>query len=129
MIEVLEFHYENLLQVLGPLPSHRRLFLLMENLRSNLGHEIEAAYGQLGIPFNAEFRRVLDYEDSDARCYSSQHAYSLTEFGLDAGIIERRFRAYYARHETFMAAPLAVGTTHAIPTRNQRKVIKEVAAC
>lgn len=129
MIEVLVFHYENLLQVLESLPPHRRLFLPMENLRSNLGREIGAAYGQLGIPFNPEFRRILDHEDSAARCYSSQHAYSLAEFGLDAEIIQRRFRAYYAWHETFMASSLAVKAINTIPTSSHNKVIKEVAVC
>lgn len=129
MLEVLVFHYQNLLQVVPTLPPRRRLFLPMENLSSSLGSEIRAAYRQLEISLSAGFRRVLDFEDLAARCYTSRHDYSLAEFGLDAEIIQRRFAIYYIWQKISVASCLSVSAANGVGTGSHSKGAQEAAAC
>jgi hypothetical protein len=60
---------------------------------------IEQVYAQLGLPMTPQYRELLLAEGKRARKHVSGHAYSLEEFGLDAGEIRSQLAELFDRFD------------------------------
>ncbi len=95
LIRQLGFYYENLASALGDLPENRCAWVTMDDLRSDLTASVTAAYERLGLPLDESFRGQLAQVSALAGSYRSGHRYSLEQFGLEPGPIERDLAGLY----------------------------------
>ena len=99
----LAFYYENLDRLREQVPETRHAALGMSDLRGGLGKTLRAVYKRFGLPISADFERVLEREDGQARRYKSSHHYSLEQFGLTSAMVSALFAAAY-RHPVLASA-------------------------
>lgn len=97
LTDQLGFYYNNLERALGDLPEDRCAWVTMRALQSDLARRMLAIYAQLGLPASAEFRAAIARHATEAAAYRSPHGYSLDQFGLSRGDIDRDLGPVYAR--------------------------------
>jgi hypothetical protein len=97
LTDQLGFYYNNLEWALGDLPENRCAWVTMRALQSELTHRMPAIYAQLGLPTSAGFRAAIARCASEAGTYRSPHGYSLEQFGLSRGDIDRDLGPVFAR--------------------------------
>jgi hypothetical protein len=67
-------------------------------LEADPARAIAGAYEQLGLPFSGEFeRRIRRWQAEHPRGRRGPHAYTLAEFGLEAGAVRAAFAEYLER--------------------------------
>jgi hypothetical protein len=94
------FHtYRHPLEVLAQHPEVRHAIVDYRELVAEPKRSVAAVYAALGIPLSAGYEAALDEEQKRARRHESGHRYSLAEFGLDAGAIERELAPLFERHQ------------------------------
>ena len=94
------FHtYRHPLEVLARHPEIRHAIVDYRELVAEPRRSVAAVYRALGIPVSAGYEAVLDEEQKCARRHESGHRYSLAEFGLDAGAIERELAVLFERYQ------------------------------
>ncbi|MDH3588466.1 MAG: sulfotransferase [Gammaproteobacteria bacterium] len=89
MIGLLAYYYRNLIDT--PIPEQQREWVRMNQFKTDLAGSIEAIYASFNLPMSDAYRRDLAEFSGAARDYQSVHAYSLDEFGLDAGKLRVQF--------------------------------------
>jgi hypothetical protein len=97
LTDQLGFYYNNLERALGDLPEDRCAWVTMRALQSDLARRMLAIYAQLGLPASAGFRAAIARHATEAGAYRSPHGYSLDQFGLSRGDIDRDLGPVYAR--------------------------------
>jgi hypothetical protein len=94
------FHtYRHPLDVLARHPETRHALVDYRELVAEPKRTVVAVYEALGLPVSAGFEALLDEEQKRARRHESGHDYSLAEFGLDAGAIERELAPLFERYQ------------------------------
>jgi hypothetical protein len=94
------FHtYRHPLEVLAKHPETRHAIVDYRDLVAEPKRTVAEVYAALGIPMTPAFDAVLDAEQKRARKHESGHTYSLAEFGLDAGAIERELAELFERYQ------------------------------
>jgi hypothetical protein len=94
------FHtYQHPLEVLAKHPETRHAIVDYRDLVAEPNRAVAEAYAALGIELTPAFEAVLDEEQKRARKHESGHSYSLAEFGLDAGAIERELAELFERYQ------------------------------
>jgi hypothetical protein len=107
------FHtYRHPLEVLAKHPETRHAIVDYRDLVAEPKRTVEAVYEALGLPRTAGYAALLDEEQKRARKHESGHSYSLAEFGLDAGAIERELAELFERYQWKPAQP-AGSASHA----------------
>jgi hypothetical protein len=108
-IAEMSFHnYEHPERVLARHPETPHAVVDYRELVAHPRRCVEAVCAQLGFPVSTGFAASLEAEEKRARQHESAHAYSLGEFGLDAGEIRRRLAPLFERHG-WDEAPAAPG--------------------
>jgi hypothetical protein len=93
------FHtYEHPLAVLAKHPETRHAIVDYRELVAEPKRAVAEVYAALGIPLEPSYAALLDDEQRRARRHESGHSYSLAEFGLDAGAIERELAGLFERY-------------------------------
>jgi hypothetical protein len=90
--------YQTPLAVLAKHPETRHAIVDYRDAASDPAGTIERVYRELGFAMTPEYRELLLAEGKRARSHRSVHAYSLEEFGLEAGEIRRRLSALFERY-------------------------------
>ncbi|EGV17826.1 sulfotransferase [Thiocapsa marina] len=117
LTDQLGFYYKNLETALGERPEERCAWVTMRALQSDPARLMQAVYAQLGLPPNEELRGALARDASEPGTYRSSHAYSLEQFGLSRGDIDRDLGPVFARlaarsaRTAANASPMQTGTT------------------
>ena len=94
----MSFHnYLHPLEVLGRHPETPRALVDYRELVASPRHAVESVYAALGLPLSAGAAAALDAEEQRSRRHETAHAYSLAEFGLDAGEIRARLAPLFER--------------------------------
>jgi hypothetical protein len=94
-IEQLAFYYRNLRILAETQAPARTVTTTLPQLKSDLAGTVRSAYECLGIPLREDFAVTLSAAAAPARAYRSSHRYQLSELGLDAATIARRFADAY----------------------------------
>ncbi|UHD17697.1 sulfotransferase [Thiocapsa bogorovii] len=110
----LGFYYKNLERALGEQPDERCVWVTMRALQSAPARLMLIIYAQLGLPANEKLRGALARHASESGTYRSAHAYSLEQFGLFRGDIDRDLGPVFAR----LAARAARTTADASPMQS-----------
>ena len=97
LTEQLSFYYKNLERALGELPEERCVWVTMRALQSDPACRMPEIYAQLGLPASSEFRAAIARRAAEAGTYRSAHGYSLEQFGLSRGDIDRDPGPVFAR--------------------------------
>jgi omega-hydroxy-beta-dihydromenaquinone-9 sulfotransferase len=93
------FHtYKHPLEVLAKHPETKHAIVDYRELVAEPKRAVAEVYEALGIPLTPAYASVLDAEQQRARKHESGHSYSLAEFGLDAGAIERELAELFERY-------------------------------
>jgi hypothetical protein len=93
------FHtYKHPLEVLAKHPEAKHAIVDYRELVAEPKRVVCEVYEALGLPLTPAYAAVLDQEQARARKHESAHRYSLAEFGLDAGAIERELAELFARY-------------------------------
>jgi hypothetical protein len=93
------FHtYEYPLEVLARHSETRQAVVDYRELGAEPKRVVAAVYEALELPLVPSYEAVLDDEQKRARKHRSEHRYSLSEFGLDGGAIERRLAPLFERY-------------------------------
>jgi hypothetical protein len=93
------FHtYKHPLEVLARHPETRHAIVDYRELVAEPKRTVAGVYEALGIPLTPDFAALLDGEQARTRRHESGHHYSLEEFGLDKGAIERELAELFERH-------------------------------
>lgn len=88
-------HYGNhALATLGETPDDRHAFVPLAELKKDVEGFVLQLYDRFGWDPDPEFRERLAQEAKRGREYRSHHSYSLEEFGLSYGDIQRRFSKF-----------------------------------
>ena len=94
----MSFHnYTYPLEVLARHPETPRAIVDYRDLVARPRATLEQAYAELGLVVSPELAAALDAEEQRAGGHETTHAYSLDEFGLDGGEIQRRLGALFER--------------------------------
>ena len=94
----MSFHnYTYPLEVLARHPETPRAIVDYRDLVARPRATLEQAYAELGLVVSPELAAALDAEEQRAGGHETTHAYSLGEFGLDGGEIQRRLGALFER--------------------------------
>ncbi len=103
--------YRHPLEVLARHPDIPHAIVDYRELVADPPGAIAAVYHSLGLPMEPGFRARLAEEGGRARQHVSRHAYSLAEFGLDAGEIRERLGDLFERYgwDEDAAAPASRG--------------------
>jgi hypothetical protein len=108
------FHtYKYPLEVLAKHPGTKHAIVDYRELVAEPKRTVAEVYAALGIPLEPGFAAVLDSEQQRAQRHESGHRYSLAEFGLDAGAIERELAELFERYRWSGAAASAGSEAHA----------------
>ncbi|MBT8131996.1 MAG: hypothetical protein KJO35_06990, partial [Gammaproteobacteria bacterium] len=89
LIDQLEYYYRNLVAV--PVPAAQKVWLRLAQFRGNLLQGVEDLYAHLGITMTTKYRNELIAAASIASRYDSSHQYELSEFGLSAEGLHKKF--------------------------------------
>lgn len=93
------FHtYRHPLEVLARHPEIPHAVVDYRDLVADPAATVERIYRQLGFAMTPAYRERLAAEGARARAHRSGHAYSLEEFGLDAGEIRSRLADLFERY-------------------------------
>jgi hypothetical protein len=107
------FHtYQHPLEVLATHPETKHAIVDYRDLVAEPKRTVTEVYQALGLPLAAGYAALLDEEQKRARRHESGHSYSLEEFGLEAGAIERELAGLFARYG-WSTASVAGSETHA----------------
>lgn len=90
--------YRRPLEVLARHPETRHAEVDYRDAVSDPAGTIERVYRELDLPMTPAYRERLLEEGKRARQHRSGHAYSLSEFGLEADEIRRRLPALFERY-------------------------------
>lgn len=90
--------YQRPLEVLARHPETRHAIVDYRDAAADPVATIEQVYKQLDLPMTPDFRALLQAEGARARGHRSAHAYSLEEFGLEAGAIRARLAPLFERY-------------------------------
>jgi hypothetical protein len=108
------FHtYRHPLEVLAKHPETKHAIVDYRELVAEPKRTVAQVYEALGLPLTAGYAALLDEEQKRARRHESGHRYSLAEFGLDAGAIERELAALFERYR-WSTATSAEGEAHGV---------------
>lgn len=97
LVRQLGFYYENLDLALGDLPDNRCVWVTLDGLKADLSGTLTAVYGQLGLTLGEPFGACLASEAKRSRGYRSGHSYSLEQFALAPGTLDRSLGRIYGR--------------------------------
>jgi hypothetical protein len=97
LTDQLGFYYKNLERALGERPEERCAWVNMRELQSDPARLILVIYAQLGLSSSEELRGALARHANESGTYRSAHAYSLEQFGLSRGDIDRDLGPVFAR--------------------------------
>ena len=105
-LAAMSFHnYEHPLAVLARHPETPHAIVDYRDLVAAPRRSVESVYARLGLVVSAAYAGALEREEKRARRHETGHAYSLEEFGLDAGEIRRRLAPLYERYGWDEPAP------------------------
>jgi hypothetical protein len=104
------FHtYRHPLEVLAKHPETKHAIVDYRELVAEPKRTLAQVYAALGLPLTAGYAALLDEEQKRARRHESGHSYSLAEFGLDAGAIERELAGLFERYRWSTATAAGSG--------------------
>jgi hypothetical protein len=99
MVDVLRFHYRNLLTVLAERPRSHQVVVSMQRTKGDPVGTLGGVYRRLEIPMDPAFRAHLEARADAVRRHESRHRYDLAQFGLTEQAIRVRFRHAYRRYD------------------------------
>ena len=101
--------YRHPLEVLARHPQTPHAVVDYRDAEADPAATIERVYQQLGLPMTEAYRELLRAEGKRARTHVSGHAYSLEEFGLEAGVIRERLADLFERYQWDAGPPAPAG--------------------
>ena len=101
--------YRHPLEVLARHPQTPHAVVDYRDAEADPAATIERVYQQLGLPMTEAYRELLRGEGKRARTHVSGHAYSLEEFGLEAGVIRERLADLFERYQWDAGPPAPAG--------------------
>ncbi|MBD3304893.1 hypothetical protein GF339_00890 [candidate division KSB3 bacterium] len=87
------------LEQLEPWPNHRKMIVNYTHLIHEPATLVSDLYDCLGFDLSDRFRTMLADEATRARHYTSQHRYSLSQFGMSAEQIVTDFQEIFTRFD------------------------------
>ncbi len=99
--------YHHPLDTLAANPHVRSAVVDYRDLMTDPAASIERLYHELDIPISDQYRDLLASEGKRARDHKPRHAYSLSEFGLEAGVIHAELATLFERFQWDVDEPIA----------------------
>jgi hypothetical protein len=95
MVDIQQYAYGQLMEVLPMLPVHRQTTVKMEDLQSNLYETVKTIYRRFDYEMTPAFDDYLRSQDQTQKAYKSRHRYDLADYDLSAEDIFNRFAKAY----------------------------------
>jgi hypothetical protein len=90
-LELMDYYYTHLAEVLPTVAEHQNICMEMKTIRRELEKSVLSLYGVFEDPITPRFARILKDEAEAAAEYRSRHHYSLEKYGLKESDLESRF--------------------------------------
>lgn len=89
IVDMLKFYYRHLVDRLPEMPGNRHAFSVMEELTAHPKGMVCDFYERFGWHVDEAFAASLQADEDRAKGYKSKHQYSLEQFGLSPGELQR----------------------------------------
>jgi hypothetical protein len=90
-LELMDYYYFHLGEVLPTLERGQRICFEMKSLRAELEKCVRSLYVEFDESISPRYARILQHEARSAQAYHSRHDYSLEKYGLRESELEERY--------------------------------------